>query len=547
MSPRRPVSPGVAAAKAQAADGRRQHQEWLDLTEVSGPFLTMPVLLRAWPQLDTLEKDERVRLRARHADWQTDTVAGRDEWVAYVLRRLLGWDDALAFRQGDAEHHGLDRLTLRVAEHNTEVRPDFALVEPGTDLAAEPDAESAAKHVRLLGLTVPAGTAPTARAGAGGDWTASPADRLARLLRHHGVPLGLVTDGRWWCLVWAPLGGVTTTAVFDSISWNEAAERNVVRAFASLLSRRRFFAYDEPETLAGLLKASLAAGEDVTEALGVQVRQAVELLVDAIGRADARAVEHGAPGLHASGVSAGEVYRGAVAVMMRLVFLLFAEERGLLPRRQRGVRPLLLGALPARRTEGPRGRGGRDLPGAHHLRLAPPDRPLPRRARGVDHPGSGFRLPAYDGSIFDPDTYPWLERTTPLLPIDDRTVLHMLQAVQEVRVGKGKQREVRTLSFRALDVEQIGYVYEACSPSTAAAPPSTWWASSAPRASNTRFRCGSWSPWRPRRAARRRRSPSPSTTRGRTPSPRRRPASWRRSSPRSGRRRRPRPGAASTR
>ncbi|WP_286157409.1 Eco57I restriction-modification methylase domain-containing protein [Streptomyces somaliensis] len=454
------MSPGVAAAKAQAADGRRQHQEWLDLTEVSGPFLTMPVLLRAWPQLDTLEKDERVRLRARHADWQTDTVAGRDEWVAYVLRRLLGWGDALAFRQGDAEHHGLDRLTLRVAEHNTEVRPDFALVEPGTDLAAEPDAESAAKHVRLLGLTVPAGTAPTARAGAGGDWTASPADRLARLLRHHGVPLGLVTDGRWWCLVWAPLGGVTTTAVFDSISWNEAAERNVVRAFASLLSRRRFFAYDEPETLAGLLKASLAAGEDVTEALGVQVRQAVELLVDAIGRADARAVEHGAPGLHASGVGAGEVYRGAVAVMMRLVFLLFAEERGLLPAdnevyaRSYSAR-FLRDELKARADE----EGETSLEhttSAWHRLIA-----LFHAVHGgVDHPGSGFRLPAYDGSIFDPDTYPWLERTTPLLPIDDRTVLHMLQAVQEVRVGKGRQREVRTLSFRALDVEQIGYVYE---------------------------------------------------------------------------------------
>ncbi|MEV5126081.1 DNA methyltransferase [Streptomyces decoyicus] len=459
MSPRRSVSSGVAAAKAQAADGRRQHQEWLDLTEVSGPFLTMPVLLRAWPQLDALEKDERARLRARHADWQTDTTAGRDEWVAYVLRRLLGWDDALAFRQGESEHHGLDRLTLRVAEHNTEVRPDFALVEPGTDLAAEPDVESAAKRVRLLGLTVPAGTAPTARVG-GGDWSAAPADRLARLLRHHGVPLGLVTDGRWWCLVWAPLGGVTTTAVFDSIGWNEAAERNVVRAFVSLLRRRRFFEYDDAETLVGLLKAGLAAGEDVTEALGVQVRQAVELLVDAIGRADVRAVEHGAPGLHASGVSAGEVYRGAVAVMMRVVFLLFAEERGLLPAdnevyaRSYSAR-FLRDELKARADE----EGETSLEhttSAWHRLIA-----LFHAVHGgVDHPGSGFHLPAYDGSIFDPDKYPWLERTTPLLPIDDRTVLHMLQAVQEVRVGKGKDREVRTLSFRALDVEQIGYVYE---------------------------------------------------------------------------------------
>ncbi|MEV5341010.1 DNA methyltransferase [Streptomyces sp. NPDC052676] len=420
----------------------------------------MPVLLRAWPQLDTLEKDERARLRARHADWQTDTTAGRDEWVAYVLGRLLEWGDALVFRQGESEHDGLDRLTLRVAEHNTEVRPDFAMAEPGTDLAAEPDAESAAKRVRLLGMTVPAGTAPTARVGGGGDWSAAPADRLARLLRHHGVPLGLVTDGRWWCLVWAPLGGVTTTAVFDAIGWNEAAERNVVRAFVSLLRRRRFFEYDDAETLVGLLKASLAAGEDVTEALGVQVRQAVELLVDAIGRADVRAVEHGAPGLHASGVSAGEVYRGAVAVMMRIVFLLFAEERGLLPAdnevyaRSYSAR-FLRDELKARADE----EGETSLEhttSAWHRLIA-----LFHAVHGgVDHPGSGFHLPAYDGSIFDPDKYPWLERTTPLLPIDDRTVLHMLQAVQEVRVGKGKDREVRTLSFRALDVEQIGYVYE---------------------------------------------------------------------------------------
>ncbi|MEU6770197.1 DNA methyltransferase [Streptomyces sp. NPDC046759] len=420
----------------------------------------MPVLLRAWPQLDALEKEERARLRARHADWQTDTTAGRDEWVAYILSRLLGWNDALTLRVGDSEHHGLDRLTLRVAEHNTEVRPDFVLVDPGTDLATEPSTEAAAKRVRLLGMTVPAGTAPTARAGGGGDWAAAPADRLARLLRHHGVPLGLVTDGRWWCLVWAPLGGVTTTAVFDAIGWNEAAERNVVRAFVSLLRRRRFFEYDEPETLVGLLKESLAAGEDVTEALGVQVRQAVELLVDAIGRADVRAMEDGAPGLHASGVSAGEVYRAAVAVMMRIVFLLFAEERGLLPAdnevyaRSYSAR-FLRDELKARADE----EGEASLEhtrSAWHRLIA-----LFHAVHGgVDHPGSGLHLPAYDGSIFDPDAYPWLERTTPLLPIDDRTVLHMLQAVQEVRVGKGKDREVRTLSFRALDVEQIGYVYE---------------------------------------------------------------------------------------
>ncbi|GAA2665180.1 hypothetical protein GCM10010400_26540 [Streptomyces aculeolatus] len=468
MSRRRSSSlpPGLAAARAHALDGRARHQEWLDLTEVSGPFLTMPVLLAAWPQLDSLEKTERTRLRARHADWQADPVASdvRDEWIAYVLGSLLEWGDALILRRGEDDDLALDHFTLDLPEHGARLRAAFALGEPGGDgsaadhVGAEPDAESAAKRVRVLGMTLPAGTVPTVRTDPGDGWLTTPADRLAKLLRHHRIPLGLVTDGRWWCLVWAPHGGVTTTALFDAITWNEAAERVVVRAFASMLCRRRFFEYPEDQTLTGLLKKSLEAGEEVTEALGVQVRRAVELLVDAIGRADARAMEHGAAGLRADDVSASEVYRAAVSVMMRVVFLFFAEERGLLP----ADREVYARAYSARtlRTE-LRARADAEgeaslehtTSGWHRLLAL-----FHAVHGGVAHPE--LPLPAYDGSLFDPDTYPWLERRTPLLAIDDRTVLHMLQAVQEVRVGAGRHRETRTLSFRALSVEQIGYVYE---------------------------------------------------------------------------------------
>ncbi|MFE4053671.1 hypothetical protein [Streptomyces sp. YIM B13518] len=152
-------------------------------------------------------------------------------------------------------------------------------------------------------------------------------------------------------------------------------------------------------------------------------------------------------------------------MMMCVVFLLFAEERGLLPAdnevyaRSYSAR-FLRDELKARADE----EGETSLEhttSAWHRLIA-----LFRAVHGgVDHPGSGFRLPACDGSIFDPDEYPWLERTIPLLPIDGRTVLHMFQVVQEVRAGKGKDREVRTLlSFRALDVERIGYVYEGLLP-----------------------------------------------------------------------------------
>src|SRR5262249_35202271 len=78
----------------------------------------------------------------------------------------------------------------------------------------------------------------------------------------------------------------------------------------------------------------------------------------------------------------------------------------------------------------------------------------------------------YGGTLFDPDRFPFLEgrepetswETAPArpLPIHNRTVLHLLEALQvlQVRVPGGGPAEARRLSFRALDIEQIGHVYE---------------------------------------------------------------------------------------
>jgi hypothetical protein len=142
--------------------------------------------------------------------------------------------------------------------------------------------------------------------------------------------------------------------------------------------------------------------------------------------------------------------------MMRLVFLLAAEERGL----------LLLGD--------PRYDAFYALSSLRMQLRADTEEILERRRSawsrllalfrgvygGIDHPL--LRLPAMGGSLFDPDRYPFLEgrkkgtnwRSDPAepLPIDDRTVLLLLEAIQTF--------EGRTLSYRALDVEQIGHVYE---------------------------------------------------------------------------------------
>ncbi|MER7333524.1 MULTISPECIES: Eco57I restriction-modification methylase domain-containing protein [unclassified Micromonospora] len=418
-----------------APDGAEQHRNWLSLVDVSGPFLSLPVLRRTWPTLDALDKKARERLRQEHTTWQADTAAGQRAWTGYVLGELLGWGDTL-------HEDGLDTLAYTVAEHDTELRPSFVLVEPGEEV--KPDS------VRLLGLICPPGQQPTARIK-DSTWAATPGDRLAHLCRHHNIELGLATDGRWWTLIWAPRGGVTTTATFDTVSWPEAAERDVVRAFVSLLSRRRFFSVPDGERLVPLLRDSLGSQEEITEALGVQVRRAVELLVAAIGRIDVRERESGGRGL--ADQEAHEVYRGAVSVMMRIVFLLFAEERKLLPADNELYATAysagrLCAELEQRVTEGTE----EDLEhssAAWHRLLAL----FNAVYHGIDH--LRLKLHGHDGSLFDPKQHAWLPLT-----IDDRTVLHMLRSVQYVEVGTGRSRERRTVSFRTLDVEQIGYVYE---------------------------------------------------------------------------------------
>ncbi|MGH3719390.1 MAG: Eco57I restriction-modification methylase domain-containing protein [Pseudonocardiaceae bacterium] len=421
--------------RSHAPDSAEQHRNWLSLIEVSGPFLSLPVLRSTWPTLDPLDKPARERLRLEHTTWQADTAAGQRAWIDYVLRELLGWGDTL-------HSSGLDTLTMDVPEHDTQITPSFALVEPDEDIKP--------RTTRLLGLVCEPGAQPTARIK-GDAWAATPVDRLARLCRYHDSELALATDGRWWAMVWAPRGGVTTTAVFDAVAWPETAERDVVRAFVSLLCRTRFFGVPDEEKLGALLKKREDQQEEITEALGVQVRQAVELLVAAIGRADTELRKRGEPDLRH--VDAHEVYRSAVSVMMRIVFLLFAEERGLLPSdNELYAKAYSAGRLCAYLEQRALQGSEDDLEHtatAWHRLLALFDAVY----QGVQHPR--LTIHAHDGSLFNPDDFPWLP-----LHIDDRTVLHMLRAVQYVEIGTGRSRERRSLSFRTLDVEQIGYVYE---------------------------------------------------------------------------------------
>ncbi|MFD9946744.1 Eco57I restriction-modification methylase domain-containing protein [Nonomuraea sp. NPDC059023] len=398
------------------------HSEWLGLLQITGAFLTEPVLRRIWPVgLDAIEREERLRLRAEHDRWLS-SEQGQERWIGFVLEEFLGWSGLLT----SASPPRLD-----VVEQGEHVEADFVVKNPDTGDFA------------LLGMVLPPEANPDHRPP-GSPWAATWQDRLARLLVSQGVALGLLTTGRWWTLVHVADGMSPTAATFDATTWVE--ELLVGRAFRSLLRRERLFGAPETERLPALLTECRHQPEVTSDELGRQVRKAAELLVHAFGQVDRR---HVIPDVD-------KAYRGAVTVLMRLLFLLFAEEKGLLPLSNPDYAAgysatRLVDELHARELD-----EGRDSLARTHTgwcRLLAVARALHWGVAAADMP-----IRAYDGGLFDPSKYPWMEDSGDgdVLPVDDLTMLQVLESVQFVQ-PRGERRRV---SFSELEIEEIGQVYE---------------------------------------------------------------------------------------
>src|SRR5262249_60254725 len=71
----------------------RHHAEWLSLVEVSGPFLSMPVLLEAFPSgLEAHDPDHHRLLRLARDEWEArHDPATHNAWVRFVLAKTLDY------------------------------------------------------------------------------------------------------------------------------------------------------------------------------------------------------------------------------------------------------------------------------------------------------------------------------------------------------------------------------------------------------------------------------------------------------------------------
>ena len=109
----------------------RHHAEWLSLVEVSGPFLSMPVLLDAFRDgLEAHDPDHYRLLRLAHDEWEAkaNNPATHNAWIRFVLRKTLDFaPEALLEGQTIPQ-----TFHAEIAEQHEILKPDLVLKEPAS-------------------------------------------------------------------------------------------------------------------------------------------------------------------------------------------------------------------------------------------------------------------------------------------------------------------------------------------------------------------------------------------------------------------------------
>ncbi|MEO6194976.1 MAG: hypothetical protein ABIS20_18325 [Thermoanaerobaculia bacterium] len=444
----------------------RFHQEWLGLIQPSeGLVVSIPVLVDAQCMARQAPAVQQGLLDlCPIVDPETEERAIRD--LPEFLAAMLGLTSDL-FHSGEALPAD---LSLYVPEGRQTLVPTLALrkrdavqpAEGGALSEAETPASRAGSGYLMLVLDLPDGLPLDKAETVTGSWDYPPAAKFDRLLRYVRVPIGLLTNRREVRLIYAPHGESSGSLTFRIDEMAAVGGRPILDAFVMLLSVRRFFSVAREHQLPALLADSRRRQANVTNELAEQVFQALDILLHGF---EAAAERDGSVLLEeAARAEDDHLYGGLLTVLLRLVVLLYAEDKGMLPVEH----PLYQEHLSVFGLFEQLQRDAGLHPDSMARRFGAWDRLVALfRAvyAGVHH--ADLHLPPRRGELFDPDAYPFLEgwssggsspfdderRAAVRVPsVDDGTLYEVLRKL----VFLGGQR----LSYSSLEVEQIGSVYE---------------------------------------------------------------------------------------
>jgi hypothetical protein len=430
----------------------RTHLEWLGFVRPTGLVVSPPALNKAGAILERSDREGQRRLVEAASERVFDPGEDPHPWLPdfeAFARSVLDWRFSPAGYAGGSGAPIPDELSLHLPDYAETLKPDFAVRE-------RDPAEDESPWQLLVQTLEPGQDFDRVPAGAG-KLEASPQSRLERLLWEKRVPAGLLFNGRTLRLVSAPHGESSGWIDFRVADMLLVAGRPICTALRLLLNERRLLALPTHQRLAALLADSRKYQNEVSERLAEQVLHALYELL----RGFQAAHDHSRGDLLNDQLreDPSGIYRGLLTVVLRLVFLLYAEERDLLSEDETFVRHYSLAGLSDRlRADAALHPDTMDQRYSAWSQLLALFRMVHNGAEAA-----GLRLPPRHGVLFDPDRYTFLEGrplgavaqnherlVAPL--VSDGTIY---RALEKLLVLDGDR-----LSYRALDVEQIGSVYE---------------------------------------------------------------------------------------
>ena len=448
------------------------HEVWLGMVQpIDGLVVSIPVLVDA-QCLERQPPHMQQKLLGLCPPTK-EGEAGPEGFAIADLGRLFSEMLGLTPELFDVRDALPDELSLYVPEGKQTLRATMGLKKQGelakaTDGADGTPAGQAGARYEMLVWDLPRGLDLDKPETTTGTWDYPPTAKFDRLLRHCRVPLGLLTNRDAVRLIYAPHGESSGAITFRLDDMASVGGRPILDAFVMLLSANRFFGVIDDEnikrTLPGILAESRKRQANVTNDLADQVFEALQILLRGF---EAAAERDGRDVLDDALARDGDhLYKGLLTVLLRLVFVLYAEDRGLLPVEQPmyAAHLSVLGLFEELQAD----RGA--YPDSMSRRFGAWGRLVTVfRAifLGIDH--GPLKMPARRGSLFNPHEYPFLEGwgpagSAPITQPEDRAAVR-LPTVDDQTVFRVLEKllmfEGQRLSYRALDVEQIGSVYEA--------------------------------------------------------------------------------------
>lgn len=425
----------------------RMHKEWIGSLRPTGVVVAPPALAKAqaYPDLNvievqrdfsrwvkTVETDE-----GRPIEVVTDLIGMLMEICEWPAQEIAGVSEAIP-----------QDLEVPLPEYDDILSPSFALKDLDPAVEGSP-------WLVLVKVVEDLEDLDQEGLGVRRGWVTSHQKRFERLLREKQIPIGILSNGSDIRIVYAPKGENSGFLTFPVHAMNEVAGRPILAAFRMLLSAERLFALPEPQRLPAILAESRKYQSEVSNALAEQVLASLYELLRGFQAADH--LSKGALLRDVLNSDPNSIYNALLTVFMRCVFILFAEDRGLMSADPVYVNHYSIGGLFERLREDaglhPDTMDQRYGAWAHLCSL------FRLVYEGGKH--GGVDLPPRHGYLFDPNRYPFLEGRNEDSVTGQRVELPMVADGVVYRVLDNLlMLEGERLSYRNLDVEQIGSVYE---------------------------------------------------------------------------------------